>query len=154
MDISIAKQKISVALAASQDNCDVLKLASDILNDKFKAEFIAIEQVKEELADTLATLSTTKAEKADLQTTVAQLTTEKETIVNELTSEKEKTAILEQDKETLTIQKLALESEKQSALDQIAILTAKVDEVSKPVDEQPLPPIADEVSLPAEDTTI
>jgi len=74
MDISQAKNFIANAIKTRTDELAVFQMASDLLNNTFKADFTNLEVAQKEANDGAAKLSVATAEKADLQTKVATLT--------------------------------------------------------------------------------
>jgi hypothetical protein len=83
MDISIAQSLLNTKIRQKTDELDVLKLASDILNEKYSAEFISLQTAQKEANDSVIALNAKKAELDIANTNIAQ----KDATITDLTSQ-------------------------------------------------------------------
>jgi predicted nucleic acid-binding Zn-ribbon protein len=88
MDITQAKITLANLIKTYTDNLEATQLASDILNDKFRADFTALETAQQEANDGAAALS---AKVVELTTANAEIVNKTDAIqaLNDIVSEKQ-----------------------------------------------------------------
>ena len=83
MDITLAKQIVEAAIKTRTEELDVLKLASEIINNTFSAEFTSITTAQNEASRLAAEKNEVIFQKTELQATLDSKETEITTLKNE-----------------------------------------------------------------------